>query len=141
MYALKLLRRAVYAALTTEPLTLDGAAIGVYDKSPAGDTYVLLTQPTQTPTTRSRACQGYDCTMLIDCTSGFKTQGIVSSDPADDLAALVFNRLNGVRLTIGPGWQTTNATVEQANGLDDFNNEQVDVHRYLRLRWSMVYTA
>lgn len=140
MNPLRYLLPAIYTALTTpEPLTAP-----VFQHLPAGyggDAYVLLGQPTAEPTRGSVGCRQWDCTVLLDCVTLF-APGEASSIPADELADAVLSRLEAQALPLGGGLQMGRARLQLLNGADDaFDGKQIDVHRYVRMRFSLSYNS
>lgn len=143
MNPLKYLRPAVYAALTTPALELAGESVPVLAYGATDATaYVLLppAQDTASPTSASRSCKGWSCTLLVDVVTLNKTAEL-SVARADALAELVSERLDGVRLVLEGDMQISQATVEQVNGGESYDGEKVDIHRYLRLRYQVYYNA
>lgn len=128
---------AIYEANEPKPLLLQGQPIPVYQHLPAdfgADRYVLLSQPTCTRSGGGQGCKTWEATVLLDCVTLF-APGYVSSIPADEMAGLVAERVDGIVLPLGGGLQASRGEVEQILGLQDaFDGEQTDVHRYLRLR-------
>lgn len=139
MNPLAYLRPAVYAALTSPALVLDGATVSVKAYGAGeGSAYVLLppAQDTANKTNTNPRCQQWECTLLVDAvTLHPNTQ--LSVARADALADLLSARLDGNRLPLPQGLQVTRAAVENVNGADDSDGEQVDIHRYLRVRYSI----
>lgn len=136
---------AIYTALTTPaPLALEGAPVPVFEHLPNdfdGARYVLLNEPAASKRPGSRGCQAWSCTVLVDCVTLY-TPGYVSSIPADELADQVTQRLDGVVLPLTGGLSMSLAEAETINSLNDaFDGEQVDVHRYVRMRFALYYTA
>lgn len=143
MNPLKYLLPAVYAALTTpDKPEVEGVEVDVFQHLPNGYTgslYVLIGQPTATPSGRAQACSLWSCTVLLDCVS-LSEPGYVSSIPADELADQLTTRLFDVVLSLGGGWQASRAQVEQITGLQDaFDGEQTDTHRYVRMRFDVYF--
>jgi hypothetical protein len=144
MNPLRSLIPAVYTALTAPPLTVDGAQVPVFEHLPNGfsePNYVLLGEPTVTKRPGSRGCQSWSCALLVDCVT-LHTPGYVSSIAADELASQVCARLDEVQLPLAEGYAMSRADAESINSLSDSTDgEQVDVHRYVRMRFTLYYTA
>jgi hypothetical protein len=125
--------------MATPGLTLAGASVPVlaYGQAQAS-AYVLLppAQDTQSLTISTAHCQEWDCTLLVDVVTRHAS-GELSTEDADTLADLVSDRLDGNRLALPQGLQILRAVVEQVNGGDALDGEQVDIHRYLRLRYTL----
>lgn len=119
---------------------MDGATVAVYEHLPNGATdtrYVLINLPQANRAGGSTNCRIWEVVVQLDCTTLF-APGFVSSAPADALASLVCERLDGPRLSLPGGYQMGQATAETVQGLEDaFDNEEVDVHRYVRMRFQV----
>lgn len=137
MQPLQPLLPAIYAALLG--LEYEGVTVPVYqpqlpnDEHP--DRYVLIGQPTANRAGGSRACRIWSCTVLLDCVTVF-APGETSSIPADAIASLVCDRLDGATLLV-PGYQAGEATAEAVLSGTDFDGEEADVHRYVRMRFPL----
>jgi hypothetical protein len=122
------------------PLLIEGLPVPVYQHLPpsdAGDRYVLLGQPTCEQEPGSQGCKSWDCTLLLDCITLYDP-GYATSILADELADQLSARTDGLRLTLPAGLQAAPATVENIHGLQDtFDGRQTEVHRYMRLRYSL----
>ncbi|SNR92384.1 hypothetical protein [Hymenobacter mucosus] len=132
---------AVYAALTSPPLAaVAGVQPKVYQYLPKGFKdvlYVQIKQPTATKERGAQGCKSWSCTVLLDCVR-LTQPGRSSSVAVDELADLVSERLDGARLYLGADLEASPADVEQITPLDDaFDGEQVDIHRYLRVRFTV----
>ena len=145
MNPLRYLRPAVFAALTSPaPLVLaSGASVPVraYGRGPE-PVYVLLNpdQDTCNITLDSPRCQQWDCTLLVDVVTRHVSTAL-SVAVADEAADAVTEQLHHNRLLLPAGLQVLAARVETVNGGSGLDGEQVDIHRYLRLRYSLAYNA
>ncbi len=143
MNPLRYLRPAVYAALTRPALVLaSGAVLPVraYGSAATEPVYLLLSpdQDTQNLTQAGRACTQWDCTLLVDVVT-LHQNGALSVALADEVADAVTERLHQYRPMLPAGLQLLRAVVESVNGGSQLDGEQVDIHRYLRLRYSLAY--
>lgn len=143
MNPLRYLRPAVYAALSSPAPVLNGQAVTVraYGGGVA-PAYVLLNPDLDTcnKTLDGRACKQWDCTFLVDVVT-LHANDRLSVALADELADLLSERMDNVRLSLAGGLQVTRASVEQVNSGSRLDGEQVDIHRYLRLRYSVSYNT
>lgn len=139
MNPLRYLRPAVFAALTSPAVELDGAVVPVKAFGEAeADVYVLLdpNQDTSNTTLRTRACRRWDCTLLVDVVTRNKNNRL-SVEVADEVADLVSERLDNLRMELPSSLMVESATVETILGGGNLDGEQVDIHRYLRLRYTI----
>ena len=143
MNPLRYLRPAVYAALTSPAVVLAGGAtvpVRAYGSGPEL-VYLLLSpdQDTQNLTLAGRACDQWDCTLLVDVVT-LHANGALSVALADEAADAVTQHLHRNRLALPAGLQILRATVESMNGGSALDGEQVDIHRYLRVRYTIAYS-
>ena len=141
MNPLEPLLPALRDALLLPPMeTADGQPVQVLQYLPLGFAdrlYVQLKQPTAVPQQRARECKSWDCTLLLDCVQ-ICAPGFVNADEADRLAGEVDERLTRQELPLPEGWSMSEGRTETINGLDErFDGEQIDVHRYVRMRFTL----
>ena len=144
MNPLRYLRPAVYAALTSPAVVLaDGAVLPVRAYGGGTEAVYLLLNPdqdTQNLTLSGPRCQQWDCTLLVDVVS-LHASTVLSVAEADEAADVVADHLHQNRFALPAGLQVLRARVETVNGGSELDGEQVDIHRYLRLRYSLAYNA
>ncbi|SDY97571.1 hypothetical protein [Hymenobacter psychrophilus] len=130
---------AVLDALT-QGGPLPGGAL-VTEFQPGGaSAYVLVTQPTVADLPGTAACRMWSATLLLDCVTLSEPESI-SAVLCDELADAVLGRLQGAALPMGGGLQLSGrATLELLTSGADFDTEQIDIHRYLRMRFT-IYTS
>ncbi|UOR07163.1 hypothetical protein MUN82_08710 [Hymenobacter aerilatus] len=140
MNPLKHLIPTLYTTLTVPPLVYDGVDIKVYEHpdSELREHYVFLQQPTFAPTAGSTGCRAWECTALIDVITQFPADQL-SSEPADELADQITNRLDNVALPMPAGWQCGRGITLLGSELREDNGELRAVRRLLRYRWSVYY--
>ena len=144
MNPLRYLRPAVYAALTSPAVVLvSGVMVPVraYGRGTEA-AYILLNpdQDTCNSTIDSPRCQQWDCTLLVDVVT-LHASGTLSTALADEVADAVADHLHHNRFTLPAGLQLLAAKVESVSGGSGLDGEQVDIHRYLRLRYTVAYNA
>ena len=83
-------------------------------------------------------CQQWDCTLLVDVVT-LHANGALSTALADEAADVVADHLHHNRFTLPAGLQLLTAKVDSVNGGSGLDGEQVDIHRYLRLRYTVAY--
>lgn len=119
---------------------LPGGALVTEFQPGAATAYVLISQPTVADLPGTAGCRMWSCTLLLDCVTLCEPEAI-SAVLCDELADEVLGRLQGQPLALGGGLRLNGrATLELLSGAADFDQEQVDVHRYLRMRFSL-YTS
>ena len=141
MNPLRYLRPAVYAALTSPALELAGIPVPVRAYGIGAEAaYVLLSpdQDTLSSISSGPRCEQWDCTLLVDVVT-LHRNGALSVALADELADLITERLHHNRFPLPLGLHLLRAVVEGVNGASQLDGEQVDIHRYLRLRYTVAY--
>ena len=143
MNPLRYLRPAVYAALTSPAVVLEsGVSVPVRAYGRGMEAVYILLNPDQdtcNKTLDGRACKQWDCTLLVDVVT-LHRNGELSVALADEAADAVSAHLDNARLALPAGLQILRATVENINGGSQLDGEQVDIHRYLRVRYTIAYS-
>ena len=144
MNPLRYLRPAVYAALTSPAVVLaSGVTVPVRAYGRSTDPVSILLSPEQdtcNSTLDSPRCQQWDCTLLVDVVT-LHASTLLSIAEADEAADVVADHLHQNRFALPAGLQILRARVESVNGGSGLDGEQVDIHRYLRLRYSLAYNV
>ena len=142
MNPLRYLRPAVYAALTSPAVVLaSGVTVPVRAYGRGTEAAYILLNPDQDTcniTLDGPRCQQWDCTLLVDVVT-LHASGTLSTAPADEAADVVAEHLHHNRFTLPAGLQLLRAAVESVSGGSGLDGEQVDIHRYLRLRYTVAY--
>ena len=135
------IQQAFYQALTTPALLRDASTFPVVVHAQAGSQeYLLLSQCTSVQTSASAACREWNCTLLLTIVTRFEQANLVSEIPAYDLSEQVFSRLVDQRLDLVGGFSMSPIEVALANNLHEYDQQAVNVLRYLRLRFSVYQT-
>ena len=144
MNPLRYLRPAVYAALTSPAVVLaSGVTVPVRAYGRGTEAAYILLNPDQDTcniTLDGLRCQQWDCTLLVDVVTLHASTLLTVAD-ADEAADAVADHLHHNRFTLPAGLQILTAKVDSFNGGSGLDGEQVDIHRYLRLRYSLAYNA
>lgn len=142
MNPLARLSPAVYAALAD--LAVAGVRVPVYEQQAPAEArfFVLLSAPAILATAGRPACQSWTCQLVLDMVTRFPS-GVVSADPADEVAEQVLTRLAGAALALPPDWQCMPGRLVSADQGETPPPEQAGrvVQRRLTLNWDVYHHA
>ncbi|WBA43167.1 DUF3168 domain-containing protein [Hymenobacter canadensis] len=131
-----IVQKALFSALNSSSITLNGAPVPLYAYAPSGAAapYILIDQIVTLPVAGAVACAYWECFFQFTIITSFAIDGVASDGPSLEISGQILSALEGQVLDLDQGFQMNPLTVVRTRKYAKSDSHSLKVLRYIEVK-------